>query len=569
MAIEKQIKTKISLRYLEYATWSAESFKAEKPLKGEVWFCAIPEGNANATTAPTMLFKVGDGINTFGNLKWCSALAADVYDWAKVAGGNLFTKDGVGNVVSGIEYDATLNGGKGGFKFTTASVATAEGLEDLQEAVAAIEKDITDNRDAWVLDTDTRYSFSTDGDKLVVKKTLYTNGVAGTEEEVGTYEFLTAEEVAKTLEGYYTKGEVDGLIQGVEAKLPTSADYGVLEVKGDDASGVIVDKTDVQRPIVKIAANTYDAHGAAAGVQGNLTAYETAHKDDYTNAKIDELVQGAKDYADNNDANTEYHVEYDPTNKKIKLVAGADANKMEIDATAFIKDGMIESVELVTEDDGGNKGQFLKITWNTDGDVDADDVTYVNVTTLVDVYVGENGDYVNVTVTSDNKIKADLTDAAKTKLNKVWEEVGVAAGLDATLKAELQKEIDDDIVAYNTSKNFGDIITHNVAEFATSTENGAKELAQGVKDVVDTNKATWDKAGTALQASDLTAYDTSKNFGDIITHNAGEFATSAQGGKADTALQEITTTEGHGLKVTNKNNIDIDTDVVFILDCNW
>jgi hypothetical protein len=37
-------------------------------------------------------------------------------------------------------------------------------------------------------------------------------------------------------------------------------------------------------------------------------------------------------------------------------------------------------------------------------------------------------------------------------------------------------------------------------------EVGAKTLAQGVKDVVDTNKETWDKAGTALQAADLAAY---------------------------------------------------------------
>ena len=34
-------------------------------------------------------------------------------------------------------------------------------------------------------------------------------------------------------------------------------------------------------------------------------------------------------------------------------------------------------------------------------------------------------------------------------------------------------------------------------------EIGAKELAQGVKDVVDTNKATWDLASTAVQSSDF------------------------------------------------------------------
>lgn len=570
--IFKELKTRIALKYNTYEYWTTGDGKDYAPLKGEVCFCAIESKDQGAQTAPTVLFKVGvDGKTKFPALKWASALAADVYDWAKVAGANVFTKDGVGNVVSGIEYDATLNDGKGGFKFTTASVATAEGLEDLQEAVAAIEKDITDNRDAWAKDDNdnTTYQFSipTEGDdkgKLLVEKKEIGES---TWTKVGAYDFVTPDELIETLEGYYTKDEVDDLIQGVEAKLPTSADYGVLSVaKGDDT--ITIGGT-AQNPTIAVTANKFDAYGAAAEVQGNLTAYENAHASDYTNTKIDELVQGAKDYADNNDANTEYHVEYDSTNKKIKLVAGANADKMEIDATAFIKDGMIESVELVTEDDGGNKGQFLKITWNTDGDVDTDDVTYVNVTTLVDVYVGENGDYVNVTVTSDNKIKADLTDETKTKLNKVWEEVGVAAGLDAALKAELQKEIDDDIVAYNTSKNFGDIITHNVAEFATNTENGAKALAQGVKDVVDANKETWDKAGTALQASDLTAYDAGKNFGDIITHNIAEFATKAQGDKADTALQEITTTANNGLKVTNKNQIDIDTDVVFVLDCNW
>lgn len=47
----------------------------------------------------------------------------------------------------------------------------------------------------------------------------------------------------------------------------------------------------------------------------------------------------------------------------------------------------------------------------------------------------------------------------------------------------------------------------------------------------------------------------------------GDYASSAQGAKADSALQEITTTADGGLKVTNKNQIDIDSDVVFIFNC--
>lgn len=36
---------------------------------------------------------------------------------------------------------------------------------------------------------------------------------------------------------------------------------------------------------------------------------------------------------------------------------------------------------------------------------------------------------------------------------------------------------------------------------------------------------------------------------------------------AETALQEITTTENSGLKITNKKQIDIDDNVTFIFDC--
>lgn len=74
------------------------------------------------------------------------------------------------------------------------------------------------------------------------------------------------------------------------------------------------------------------------------------------------------------------------------------------------------------------------------------------------------------------------------------------------------------------------------------------------------------KAGkTTVSADEIaTALDLANKY-----QEKGDYASAAQGTKADTALQEITTTANNGLKVTNKNKIDIDTDVVFVLDCNW
>ena len=94
---EKLIKTKIALKQNDFAYWTTGEGKDYIPLRGEVCFCTItPVGTAGdqnnaATTAPTVLFKVGtyDGSTEatkkkFSELNWASALAADVFDWAKL-----------------------------------------------------------------------------------------------------------------------------------------------------------------------------------------------------------------------------------------------------------------------------------------------------------------------------------------------------------------------------------------------------------------------------------------------------------------------------------------------------
>lgn len=91
----KTLKTRIQLKYDTLANWNAVA-STFVPNKGEVCFVEIPTGDATATTAPTVLFKVGDGATTWGALKWGSALAADVYAWAKAANKPSYTASEVG-----------------------------------------------------------------------------------------------------------------------------------------------------------------------------------------------------------------------------------------------------------------------------------------------------------------------------------------------------------------------------------------------------------------------------------------------------------------------------------------
>ena len=128
------INTRILLRYDTYENWSKTDVELKGGnfvlKKGEVGFCEVPSDNTAATTAPTVLFKVGDGTNAFKDLKWASALAADVYSWAK-ENKIIIVKNGTGNVISNIEWDATANNGKGGIKFSTIDVYTKTESDNL------------------------------------------------------------------------------------------------------------------------------------------------------------------------------------------------------------------------------------------------------------------------------------------------------------------------------------------------------------------------------------------------------------------------------------------------------
>ena len=94
--VVKNLNTRIALKYDSYENWTHHN---PILLKGEVAIAELPvsenkpgtgEPNAAGSTpaiqnAPNILIKVGDGTNHYNDLKFVSALAADVYSWAKAA----------------------------------------------------------------------------------------------------------------------------------------------------------------------------------------------------------------------------------------------------------------------------------------------------------------------------------------------------------------------------------------------------------------------------------------------------------------------------------------------------
>ena len=94
--VVKNLNTRIALKYDSYENWTHHN---PILLKGEIAIAELPvsenkpgvgEPNAAGSTpaiqnAPNILIKVGDGTNPYNDLKFVSALAADVYSWAKAA----------------------------------------------------------------------------------------------------------------------------------------------------------------------------------------------------------------------------------------------------------------------------------------------------------------------------------------------------------------------------------------------------------------------------------------------------------------------------------------------------
>ncbi len=100
---EKILKTRIQLRYDTLANWTTN----DPVLKaGELAIATIEVAAPANKQLPPVMFKVGDGTSKFSELDWASALAADVYDWAKKTGIEVNTS-GTGTVVTGIAWDTT------------------------------------------------------------------------------------------------------------------------------------------------------------------------------------------------------------------------------------------------------------------------------------------------------------------------------------------------------------------------------------------------------------------------------------------------------------------------------
>lgn len=175
---DKVLQTRIALKYDTLENWqnvTVEGKGGNLVLKaGEMGLVAIPTGsNLKQTTPPAVMFKVGDGTSAFKDLPWGSALAADVYSWAK-ASGVAVEVSGSGNIVSNMEWKTTTNHPAGALVITKISGKLTDTNTAHQHSAGAgltIEGSITD----WVSgSTNVKYKAA------LASETLNTNAAVST-----------------------------------------------------------------------------------------------------------------------------------------------------------------------------------------------------------------------------------------------------------------------------------------------------------------------------------------------------------------------------------------------------
>lgn len=557
----QKLKTIIALKQNTYQYWTEGEGKDYIPLYGEVCICEISDATI-ATTAPTVLFKVGtaklndDGTyvegtaKKFSELNWVSAAAADVFAWAKES--SLFVKqEGTGNVVSGIVWDATLNNGKGGIKFTTAAVATAQGLEDLQNEVYgeggvgnsridALEALIAENAEAWAQDNDTTYTFAkTEKGFSITPK----NGTAQTI----TFDYLTQTEVEALIgNGTLTiKGEngltgtgTFGANQATDATITIS--HGAKPTTGTEQTATAGEGRSY---ITKI---DVDAYGHIANV--------------YTATESDQAVP---EYSIVKDATSEYAATYHLQKDGVNV--GSAIN--------IPKDMVVESGEVKALEEGvwGEAGTYIILTLSNA----TNDKLYINVGTLIEYVTGGTTEDIIVSVDPITHVAtATLTAAVKSQL---------AQAHTHTNKAELDKFVTGDKDKLDTAVQQVVILGKTINSTQAELTVEEAKTALGLKDAAYNTVASI-QAGVIGTDTDDAEADTVKGAKtyamDAVSALAGEGNNTTVKEVADkvTALEEaehISDVEADtGLKVVAgstgaQNKVAIDTDVVFILDCNF
>lgn len=263
-----------------------------------------------------------------------------------------------------------------------------------------------------------------------------------------------------------------------------------------------------------VGAITVDDNGIAlkiAETQGNVTLAQSAAGLTANVVIPDAKVTGVK--ADDKvlsltekKLSATLGLSYDSENKKIKLTGINKAEIASIDATDFIKDGMLKSASFTgAAGEGGQHKNCIKLVFNSDGPADP---IYIDVSSLVDTYTAKAGSGLTL---NDHEFGIDTSVIATAQsVTNVSNDV---SSLSATAVQNASAAAESNYVKATVSKS-GTALTvgatatiqpMSTASASTSAPKKGLAEASDVKTYVDAEVAKAKQAGSDASAKVDTA----------------------------------------------------------------
>ena len=298
---EKVLKTKIQLRYDEFTNWTTNNPFLKK---GEIAVTVIPAAATNTgdVIPPAIMFKVGSGeggdASKFNSLPWASALAADVYPWAKAKTAPVIGDGKITIIQAGVE--------KGSFTVNQSGPTRIE---------------LTDTK---ITDTDTQYQLVLSGHMLK----LQSKAKGGSWADVSGQSFtLPDNNTTYTFTSTATSG----------ASFKVTPSGGTAQTVYIDGLGTAAFK----------AEGDFDAHGAAAAVLGEST--DAATKNTVYGAK----KAAAAAQATANSAKTTAEAALPKSEFNTFKTANDEALSNKVDKTTTVNGHALSANVTVTKSDVG------------------------------------------------------------------------------------------------------------------------------------------------------------------------------------------------------------------------
>lgn len=507
-----------------------------------------------------------------------------------------FVDDAKDSAIAGLQLSVIEDGANNGIYFVS-KIGTAEGEPGVLEKVGgsstsgetqAIQEELNKTQQGAGLKDDGSYSANTsanyinnatslvDADnKLDAQIKINTDAIAA-ETQARTQKDSELEESISSLTSDLAKQKVTAKDSSIEVlttgttteiKVKIKPDNNALKL--DEANGLYVDSSAI--------GGNYTGSNAIT-VEDNTISLKLNSNDKILSQTTDGLLATIS-------------LSYDDDSKLIKLIGKDSADLGSIDATNFIKDGMLQNVELVvlsegpeTNPDGLADGTYLKFTFNVDVE-EGTKVIYVNVTSLIDIYQAGDGLSLSgktfaIKIASDSQKKYLSVSAEGLKISGIDEAIAVETdrAKAAEDKIEASVGLNEDGSHQTPTGNYTSGATTIVGEISaldTQVKKNADEIAS-IK-TISTNaitSVTFNEITASVSSNVATIKATSENvkiddnYGSL---NPGTTAVAAQDTistafkKVEKRISEITggggdtnllhnVTAGNGIEASEVSN---------------